>query len=188
MPGGVFLAGDDLVLATVEEGDLAFLQRWRNHPDIRRFLGNDGPQNREVLETEFEEEISDEDSTHLLVCRATKPDDDAAVGPVAGEPIGAVFLPWTDPDGAMTWLQFWLTPGQGHEVTVATLELALSYLFRERRLHKVAIRTLVDESERRAALEAVGFQQEARIPDEVFVDGAYVDVLRYGLLAAEWES
>jgi ribosomal-protein-alanine N-acetyltransferase len=37
-------------------------------------------------------------------------------------------------------------------------------------------------------LEKVGFQQEGRRRDHAFVNGEYVDLLEYGLLAEEWRA
>jgi len=45
MPGPVFASGDRVALHTVEEEDLPFLQRWRNHPDVRTPLTDTDPHN-----------------------------------------------------------------------------------------------------------------------------------------------
>jgi RimJ/RimL family protein N-acetyltransferase len=196
-----FLRGDGVVLRPIEEADLDFLQRYRNHPAIRRKTGDVAPENRAALDETYESDLCDDDQVHLLACRAGDGRGDGnAAGEVVGNevvdaasgaddgadlpaPVGYAGLVWTRSEAGATRLVFWLAPDEyDHDLAVATVECIARYAFEERRLHRIDAVVLADEDARQACLEAVGFQQEAVIPDDAFADGEYVDVLRYGLL------
>lgn len=66
--------------------------------------------------------------------------------------------------------------------------LACGYAFRERRLNKVHEGVYAVNPASARVLEKVGFQQEGTLRQHAFVDGEYVDVLYYGLLAEEFEG
>jgi RimJ/RimL family protein N-acetyltransferase len=69
MPGAVFAEGDRVTLRTIEEDDLEFLQRWRNHPEVRTPLTDSDPRNAEQMQEYFENRISgDGDGFGFLVC------------------------------------------------------------------------------------------------------------------------
>jgi RimJ/RimL family protein N-acetyltransferase len=69
MPGAVFAEGDSVTLRTIEEGDLDFLQRWRNHPEVRTPLTDSDPRNAEQMRDYFDNRISgDGDGFGFVVC------------------------------------------------------------------------------------------------------------------------
>jgi RimJ/RimL family protein N-acetyltransferase len=183
-----FLRGDGVVLRPVEEDDLEWLQRMRNHPEIRRRTGDYQPENREAIETVFEEELSDEESVHLLVCPADAVEENADDGEEATypDPVGYAGFRWADEDSGVAHVQYWLAPAErDHDVAVAALACLARYAFDELRYHRVGVRALATDEARQSHIEAAGFSQEIRVPDERLVDGAYVDVLRYGMLEDE---
>jgi RimJ/RimL family protein N-acetyltransferase len=61
------------------------------------------------------------------------------------------------------------------------------YGFDERRLNKVVARAYETNPASNRVLEKVGFEQEGTFRQEAFVRGEFVDIHRYGLLAAEFE-
>ncbi|WP_336360395.1 hypothetical protein [Haladaptatus sp. ZSTT2] len=69
MPGDPFLLGDDVVLCTVSEDDLSFMNRNINNPAVRRPLTSTIPRTMAETRQYFEDHISKEDdSFHLLIC------------------------------------------------------------------------------------------------------------------------
>ena len=70
MPGPVFAEGDTVTLRTIEEADLDFLQRGRNHPEIRRPLTDADPRNGEQIREYFENSVSNDDGFGFLICVA----------------------------------------------------------------------------------------------------------------------
>jgi RimJ/RimL family protein N-acetyltransferase len=64
----------------------------------------------------------------------------------------------------------------------------VEYAFAERRLHKVVARALVTNEASPRVFERLGFREEGIQRDQKYVDGEYVDVVRYSLLRREWEG
>jgi RimJ/RimL family protein N-acetyltransferase len=174
MPGPVFLDGEQVRLRTVEEEDLAFLQRDINDPEVRRSLGATGPVNAEQ-EHEWFEGLSENDGLSLLIC-------------VEEEPVGTIGLSDVNETWGRAEVGYWVTPdawGNGY-ATEAT-ELLCGYAFDQRRLHKLVAHTYDFNAGSRRVLEKVGFTEEGIHRREAFIDGEHVDIHRYGLLADEYE-
>jgi RimJ/RimL family protein N-acetyltransferase len=190
MPGPVFAEGETVTLRTIEEEDLEFLQRGRNHPEIRRPLTDADPRNGEQIREYFENSVSNDDGFGFLVC--TEPDEDEATDGEDSEsggptPVGAVHVPWIRSREGVGMLMYWVLPEhQGNGYVTEATELALDYAFEERRLAKVFAHVLVSNEGSWHVLEKLGFQREGRQRKESFVDGERVDSYRYGLLAEEW--
>ncbi len=82
MPGPVFAEGETVTLRTIEEEDLDFLQRGRNHPEIRRPLTDADPRNGEQIREYFENSVSNDDGFGFLICVA---DQREATGEASGD-------------------------------------------------------------------------------------------------------
>lgn len=174
MPGPVFLDGERVSLHTLERDDLAFLHEHRNRPDVRKLLGRVRPQTRDDLDADFEGYMSN--AVNLLVCDG-------------GEPIGFVALfDWTESAGRVE-IAYWITPSrQGSGFGSEAAELAIEHAFGERRCHKVVAGAHASNDASRALLESLGFREEGRLRDHVFLGGEYVDSIRYGLLEDEFDA
>ncbi len=181
MPGPAFASGERVTLHTIEEDDLDFIGRFRNHPDIRVPLTDSDVRNRKQLEEYFEEQISDDDGINLLVCiEGTDESDDV-------EPIGEVAIPWIRDTHGSGMLMYWIAPAhQGNGYVTEATELLLDHAFSERRLHKIWTHVIESNPGSQRVLEKLGFEQEGRLREECFIDGDFEDIYRYGLLAEEW--
>jgi RimJ/RimL family protein N-acetyltransferase len=189
MPGAEFLTGDVVSLYTVEEEDLAFLQRWRNHPDVRVPLTDTEPQNAEQMREFFEERVSSEDGVRLLACvsRDRAEPTEAVPGDADVVPVGVVAVPWMQDDHGRAMLSYWIAPPhQGNGYATEAAELLVAWAFAERRLAKVWASVVASNEASRRVLERLGFVEEGRMREQVFLDGERRDMVRYGLLADEW--
>jgi RimJ/RimL family protein N-acetyltransferase len=184
MPGPVFAEGDSVTLHTIEEEDIEFLQRGRNHPDIRRPLTDVEPQNGEQFREQFENSISgDGDGFGFLICRTEDEDDEEA----EPQPVGAVHVPWVRTKHGSGMLMYWVMPEhQGNGYVTEATRLVLDFAFEERRLAKVYAIVLESNVGSQRVLEKLGFEREGVHRKETFVDGERRDNYRYGLLADEW--
>jgi|AntRauMinimDraft_4_1070384.scaffolds.fasta_scaffold00090_38 RimJ/RimL family protein N-acetyltransferase len=181
MPGPVFAEGDTVTLRTIEEADLDFLQRGRNHPEVRRPLTDADPRNGEQIREYFENSVSNDDGFGFLICTEAEDGDDDPT------PVGTVHVPWIRSREGVGMLMYWVLPEhQGNGYVTEATELTLDYAFEERRLAKVFAHVLVPNEASWHVLEKLGFQREGRQRKESFVDGERVDSYRYGLLAEEW--
>ncbi|MFC3477718.1 GNAT family N-acetyltransferase [Halobacterium litoreum] len=191
MPGPVFAEGESVTLRTIEEEDLEFLQRGRNHPEIRRPLTDVDPQNGEQIREYFENGVSgDGDGFGFLICApeesddADGEDDDSEADPV---PVGAVHIPWVRTKHGSGMLMYWVLPEyQGNGYVTEATELILDFAFEERRLAKVYAVVLESNVGSQRVLERLGFEREGVHRRESFVAGERVDNYRYGVLADEW--
>jgi RimJ/RimL family protein N-acetyltransferase len=175
MPGPVFLDGEHITLRTVEEEDLAFLQHDINDPAVRRPLAAATPVNA-AQEHDWFEGMSEGDSVSLLICTDE-------------EPVGTIGLNDINETWGHAEVGYWVTPdawGEGY-ATEAT-ELLVAYGFDQRRLNKVIAHAFDFNTGSRRVLEKAGFTEEGVHREEAFVNGEFVDIHRYGLLAREWRG
>jgi RimJ/RimL family protein N-acetyltransferase len=178
MPGPVFVEGEDVTLRPVEPEDFEFIQRNRNHPEIRAGRSIFTPTVRAEVERRHEQQISeDSDTVLLLVC-------------VDDEPVGTVAMVREHPNDQVYRrgeLAYWIAPEQwGNGYATAGSRLLLDYAFDRLNLNKVVARAFDFNEGSRRVIEKLGFTEEGRLRREAFIDGEYVDVYRYGLLESEW--
>lgn len=168
--GAGFLHDDRVTLRPVETDDATFLARLINDPDVRQGLGATTPTARH----DEREWIEDHDGTHLVV--------------VADEPVGLVGFEAREPPWGVVELGYFFDPAAwGNGYATAAVDLLVGYAFRERRIAKAVASVYETNPASARVLEKVGFNHEATLPKEAFVDGRRVDVERYGLLAERYE-
>jgi RimJ/RimL family protein N-acetyltransferase len=174
MPGPVFLDGDEVALRTPEEEDVEFLHRNINHPRVRRPIGTVTPMGASD-EAEWVEGANDE-GVSLLIC-------------VSEDPVGTIGLSGINETWGRAEVGYWLTPAAwGEGYATAATDLLIEYGFDQRRLNKVVAHAVAFNAGSRRVLEKVGFSEEGIHREEAFVNGEFVDVHRYGLLAREWRA
>lgn len=174
MTAPVFLEGDGVTLHPVEEGDLPFLQRLVNDPDVRHGMSLAEPR-READERAFRVE-GDDDRIHLLV-RAD------------GGRVGVVDLIDIDRQFGNAEVGYFFAPETwGNGYATATVEQVVEYAFEELRLHRVNATVFASNEASGRVLEKVGFEREGVHREAAFLHGEYVDAHRYGLLEYEWRD
>ena len=173
MPGPTFIEGERVSLHPVEEEDAEFFQRVVNDPDVRQSIGRVEPINRRQ-EEEYLESLDDTDGVQFVVVA-----DDDRVGTVSLMDVTATFG-----NGEIGY--FFAPESWGNGYATEATELVVDYAFAERRLHKVYAHVFAFNDASRHVLEKNGFEREGTQREQVYVDGEYVDVYRYGLLEDEW--
>jgi RimJ/RimL family protein N-acetyltransferase len=174
MPGPTFLRGETVTLRVVDEDDLEFAQRVVNHPDVRAGVGAFAPKTKADEREWYESQ--DEDGPSFVVS-------------VEAEPVGIAGLhveryPWGYAElGYMLHPDYW-----GNGYATDAVGALLRYGFDERRLHKVGADAYATNEGSHRVLEKNGFEREGVRRDHAFVDGEYVDLYEYGLLAEEWRD
>lgn len=173
MPGPLFCEGETVELRPVEEEDVEFLQKLVNDPRVRAGIGASEPINR-TEEAEWIDSISESDEIHLLFCL-----DGTRLGILGMHPEHDT---WDNAE-----VGYMLTPEEWDKgYTTDALERFCQYCFEERAMHKLWAKAYETNPASRRVLEKVGFQEEGIFRKEAFVGGEYVDIHRYGLLAAEF--
>lgn len=175
MPGAVFLTGGDVTLRTIEQEDLEFLRDTINAPQVRQYLGNRGPLNLEQEQSYFEDHVSDDASTSLLVC-------------VDGNPAGIVGLhPRDDTSGTAEIGLFLAEDYWGHGYGTTTVALVTEYGFNDRRHHRIEGHVIEPNSASQRVFEKAGYQLDATHREAAYYDGNHVDVNIYAAFAPEWD-
>lgn len=172
MPGPAFLEGDTVSLHPIETDDVGFLQRGWNDPRVRRTVDRQRPQNADELAS-WIEDVGDDDTVHFLAC-------------ADGESVGWAALVSLRSTHGRAEIGYWIAPEhQGNGYATAAAELLTDYAIDEHRCRKVAARVFEGNEGSRRVLEKAGFEEEARLADEYYVNGEYLDVHRYAVFADE---
>ncbi|QPV62624.1 GNAT family N-acetyltransferase [Halosimplex litoreum] len=180
MPGARIAVGDRVTLRTVETEDVPFLQRAGANPEIRYPLGN-------PLRTRADFDLDEDDDTdRFLVCL----DDESGPGGADGDDLRRIGEVTADNVGyRRPELGYWLVPevhrqGYGREA----VGLVVDHCFRSYDRPAVGAGAFEHNDASRALLESLGFVEEGRRRQFMFVDGAYRDMVQYGLLRSEWNG
>jgi RimJ/RimL family protein N-acetyltransferase len=182
MPGARVRSGQRVTLRTTEEEDVPLLQRMRTNPELRTPLAT-----RLTSRDEMVEEWPRDDADRFTVCL-----DGEAAGPgtpddAETQPIGFVNVEdasWRRPELGYGVVQEHQRRGYGTEAVA----LAVDYCFRTYAHPAVGAGAFAFNGASRGLLESLGFAEEGRTRREMFVDGEYRDMVRYGLLREEWDG
>lgn len=173
MPGPTFLAGEAVNLRTVEEEDLKFLQETLLDPRVRAGLAPVSPRTLNQQRTWFES-LGEDEGVDLLIC-------------VEGKPVGSIGLKPPNEVWGVGEIGYFIDPDHwGNGYATEALDLLCEYAFEERRLNKLYAKTYARNPASCRVLEKVGFEEEGVLRKEALAEGEHVDLLRYGLLAKEW--
>lgn len=175
MPGTVFLEGEKINLRTIEEEDVEFLRDGVNHPEVRVHIGSRKPQNMESEKGFFEEQISDDSSTNLLIAR-----EEERIGIIS-------LLPEGDDAERLAEIGIWLHPDHhGNGYGTEASRLILDHGFNELNYHKIYARAHKDNEPSKKVWKKLGFEKEGEFRDHTFMQGEYKDVVYFGVLENEW--
>ncbi len=87
-----------------------------------------------------------------------------------------------------TELGYWLGEAfQGRGIITRACRAVVGFSLTDLGLHRVQIRCAVENLRSRAVPERLGFRQEGIIREAMCVNGRFVDLAIYGLLAHEWQ-
>lgn len=190
MPGPAFLTGEAVDLHTFEEEDVPFVHEFVNDHRVWTSLGGQVTPTSLATERRFFEQDSRGDDTIKFVVtrRGGGPTDGSedAREPAVDARVGMVELNEIEWDRARAEVAFWIAPdhqaaGYGRDA-LATL---VGYAFDQLGLHKLTAEAFATNEASTSLLESVGFEREGRLREEEYVDGEWVDVVRFGLLAEE---
>lgn len=190
MPGPAFLAGEAVDLRTFEEEDVAFVRDGVNDHRVWRSLGGQVTPTNLATERRFFEQDSRDDGTIKFVVTPRAEDPGAGSGEGSGPAdlvrVGMVELNEIEWDRARAEVAFWIAPNhQAAGYGWDALSTLVDYAFDQLGLHKLTAEAFATNEASMRLLESLGFEREGRLREEEYVDGEWVDVIRFGLLAEE---
>lgn len=152
--------------------DLPTILRWRNHPDIRRFMFT-------------QHEISLDEHRNWFDKASLDPRRSMLIVEDAKQAIGYVQFSKVE-DGSVSDWGFYARPdapkGTGRRLGV----IALNYAFGTLQLHKICGQAIASNKASIGFHERLGFTKEAELREHQYINGEYHTLICYGLLAREW--
>jgi RimJ/RimL family protein N-acetyltransferase len=168
-------------LRAVERSDLAFTRACRNDPLIHV----------PALGRRFPITSAGEEAWFDSLGRGSPPEEVTMIVAAVddGRPLGMVMLRAIDWVNRNAMFGLWVSPdAHGRGIGSASCEQMLAIGFDQLDLHKIALDVLTSNERALSIYRRVGFTEEGRLREQVFVDGEYVDVLRMALTKATWAA
>jgi UDP-4-amino-4,6-dideoxy-N-acetyl-beta-L-altrosamine N-acetyltransferase len=158
----------------MRESDLKVVLRWRDHPDVRKYMLSQHKISMAEHLAWFERSAKDGTRALLVV------EEDGLM-------MGCVVFSNVTCAGTADW-SFYVDPdsvaGTGRKVCATALDFAFSEL----QIHKVAGHVLdFNEASIRTHLR-LGFRKEGVLREHHLIDVKYLDLIVFGLLSFEWHE
>lgn len=161
-------------IRSIMQDDLPTLFRWRNHPDIRRYMLT-------------QHEITEEEHLNWYTHACQDTTRRLLMIEESGVPIGYVQFSDVAAGGVSQW-GFYARPGAPKGTGKKLGVTALTYAFEELKLHKVCGRAIDVNIASQAFHQRLGFKQEGVLREQHCLAGVYHSVICFGLLAHEWQA
>ncbi|MDP9310770.1 MAG: GNAT family N-acetyltransferase [Chloroflexota bacterium] len=108
---------------------------------------------------------------------------------VAGEFIGTVTLKDIDRRSQHAWLSIVLDGARvGRGYGRDALHTLLRWAFGIQNFHRISLETWATNERALRCYRAVGFVEEGRMREVMWLDGEYVDAVQMGILRREWQA
>lgn len=109
-----------------------------------------------------------------------------------GESVGFVYLLREQPNDDVfrrAELAYWIAAeAQGNGYATEAARLLVAHGFDRLGLHKVTAKAFAFNDASRRVLETLGFAEEGRFREEAYLEGAWHDTIRYGLIETAWSD
>ena len=174
----VFERGPRVHLRPYCEADIPLILVWLNEPNTRRYLSRVFPLN-EAEEQEFVRRPYGPGAAHesfIIVLSATN------------TPIGCTGLHQIDWVSRKAELGIFIGSEENRAQGLGTeaFQLAMRHAFEGLNLHRVSLTVFAFNDRAIQSYERIGFIREGVDREAHFVEGEYVDIIRYSMLAREW--
>lgn len=162
------IIGKNVYLRPITDDDADLIIEWRNSDAVRPYFIYQKPFTKEGHEKWMETMIRSGNGYQFIVCR--KEDD---------TPIGCTYL--RDYDRENNKIEYGVFLGtedvKGKGIGTEILGLTLQFAFDTLGVHKVFARAFADNVASVNSFLKGGFEKEAYLKDEVFVNGEYRDII-----------
>lgn len=166
---------DDFSLRPMAEADLERVLRWRNSERVRQHMFNSHIITPDEHRAWFERIAASDTDCCLIFGR-----DDT--------PLGLTSFSQIHPGHRRAYWGFYIGEDMGRERGLGTHlgRLSLDYAFDELNLHKVIGEVLPGNDLSLRLFRRLGFKEEGILQDEIWRDGAPIDVVRFAMLEDDW--
>lgn len=178
MEMGNRILGKTVYLRPITREDTDLIINWRNSDTVRPYFIYQEPFTREGHEKWLRDMIDSGNGYQFIVC---KNDTD--------DPIGCTYL--RDYDRVNKKIEYGVFLGseevKGQGIGTEILQLTLSFAFEQLQLHKVFARAFADNPASVKSFLKGGFQQEAYLKEEVWINGEYRDIVFLAILDSQYQ-
>lgn len=166
----------DLAVSDCEKG----YANWLNDPEVNRYL--ECRLNNNTLESAQRYVLDMRESPDNYQFAIINKENDKHIGNIKIGPINQIYnnayIGYIIGDA-----EYW-----GHGIATEAIRLVLDFGFNKLNLHKISAGVIAPNFASSKALENNGFKKEGELRDEILIDGAYYDTLKFGILKQEFEA
>lgn len=164
--------------------DLKLLHKWLNDPEVMQWWdGRDHPATFDRVEARFRRSVegSDRESERYMI----EVDKDGA-----SQTIGMVQYTRVQPRARNTQIDVLIGEPEFRDSGYGTdaLRAVLKHLFETQKVHRVWHTMQAGNARAHKSAEKIGFVKEGVLREHDQVEGKYVDVVVYGMLASDWKN
>jgi RimJ/RimL family protein N-acetyltransferase len=174
------IKGELVNLRAADRHDATDLYRWFNNPDVMRYWGL--PSSSPSL-TEIQRQIEAWLDLEERLGRPTS----LIVETLEGKAVGLIQLSEYKPESRSTELSFFIGEPNlwGRGIGADMLEAVIETCFDEWNLRRISARSEAFNERAQRLFKRCGFVHEATLREASFFEGAFHDVLTFGLLASD---
>jgi len=174
----IFISGKIIDLLPMNPNHLPLFCQWENNPKVRKYDRNEFPITVEESK-KFLESGESRVKTRIMFEIWHKKDQ---------KPIGYCEIDdisWVDHRAhigiTIGEMEYW-----GRGIGTETIKLLNEYCFNELNFHKIAAEALAPNKGSQRCFEKNGFKYEGKLKEDTYVDGKFIDLLKYCLLTDDW--
>ncbi len=162
------LENSKVILRPIDETDTENIVTWRNKDSVKRHFIYRKPFTIEGHTAWLQNMVKTGKVAQFIIYSQE-----------LGKDVGSVFLRDIDQDNRKAEYGIFLgeDDARGHGIGTAAAKLIVKYGFDELRLHKIFLRVFADNIRAIKSYEKAGFRQEAYLKDEVYISGAFQDIV-----------
>lgn len=162
-----------IYLRPMTEEDTDLIVAWRNSDGVRRHFIYQAMFTREGHLNWLNSVIKPGKASQMIICESA-----------TDEPLGSVYI--RDIDREHRKGEYGIFIGEdaarGRGVGTAAAMLMIRYAFEELKLHRLFLRVYADNLRAVRSYEKAGFVREAYLKDDVYVNGAFRDIILMAVL------
>ena len=174
-----FIEGETIDLVAGNSKWVSLSCKWENDPKVRRYARNTWPVTIEEIKKWFEPSPDRHMKEFVVFTIYHKGDK---------RPIGSVGF------GRINWISrnanIFATIGEpeywGKGIAIEANKLLIKYGFTELNFHKIYTGVFTPNKRSLRAAEKLGFEKEAILKEEMYIDGVYHDVHKFALFKRDW--
>lgn len=175
-----FLEGNKINLCAINLEHINLYAKWSNDPDVRRYSRNIIPWNLDEIKKWLEQQ-KEGVKTDIMFEIWHKKDN---------KPIGTAGF--SDINWFNRNANIYITLGEpeywGQDIAPEVNGLLIKYGFEELNFHKIYAGIFSPNKRSLRTTEKIGFKYEATLREQIYVDGEYVDELKFAIFRNEWFS